>query len=272
MPATARRHRQSPAHREPPPRATPRGLSQPGPFRRRSAVLRRRRPAAVARLKRHGSYANVVATIALFVALGGTSVAALRVGSAQIRDNSVRSVDLRNNDVRSKDVRDGTLTGRDIHDGAITGSDLAGESLGSRSVGDLHRSDFAPGELADPLPQTLPSGRTLTGVFSVAVTGGPGVGRTPITFALPLPAEPDVTYLESGTPPTPECPGSAASPTAARGRLCVYESAHFGVSNVRGVFHPVNGDNFASSRFGTIAFINGQADAATRGTWAVTAP
>jgi hypothetical protein len=45
-----------------------------------------------------------VAYLALFLALGGSSYAALRIGSRQIVDNSVRSVDVRN----------GTLTGRDI--------------------------------------------------------------------------------------------------------------------------------------------------------------
>src|SRR2546423_15670451 len=45
------------------------------------------------------SYSNVVATVALFVALGGSSYAALRlprnsVGSAQVRNHSIKAVDL----------------------------------------------------------------------------------------------------------------------------------------------------------------------------------
>ncbi len=35
------------------------------------------------------TYANVMATLALFVALGGTSYAAAKIGSAQIKDNSI---------------------------------------------------------------------------------------------------------------------------------------------------------------------------------------
>src|SRR5215212_5220241 len=50
----------------------------------------------------------VVAGLALFVALGGSSYAALKVGSGQIKNNSVRSRDLRNNDVRGRDIRQGT--------------------------------------------------------------------------------------------------------------------------------------------------------------------
>jgi hypothetical protein len=71
----------------------------------------------------------VVALIALVVALGGTSYAALRVGSKQIRNNSVRTADLRNNDVRGKDVRTGSLTGGDLKNGSVTGADLAPGSV-----------------------------------------------------------------------------------------------------------------------------------------------
>lgn len=65
------------------------------------------------------TYANVMATIAVFVALGGSSYAALRIGSSQIVNNSVRTQDLRNNDVRSTDVRNGTLLKRDFKSGQI---------------------------------------------------------------------------------------------------------------------------------------------------------
>ncbi len=46
------------------------------------------------------TYANVVATLALFVALGGTSYAVLHVGSDDVVDNSLRSRDIRNNTLR----------------------------------------------------------------------------------------------------------------------------------------------------------------------------
>ena len=63
---------------------------------------------------RRPSHATVVAYLALFVALGGSSYAAIKIGSAQITNNSVRSADLRNNDIRGRDVRQNTLTGADI--------------------------------------------------------------------------------------------------------------------------------------------------------------
>jgi hypothetical protein len=72
-------------------------------------------------LRRHISYANVVATVALFVAVGGSSYAALRIGSRDIRNNSVRSVDVRNNGIASKDVRNRGLRARDAGRDALGG-------------------------------------------------------------------------------------------------------------------------------------------------------
>jgi len=58
--------------------------------------------------------ATAIACLALFVALGGSSYAALRVDSAEIVDNTVRSGDIRNNSVSSRDVRDGSLRAGDF--------------------------------------------------------------------------------------------------------------------------------------------------------------
>jgi hypothetical protein len=72
-------------------------------------------------LRRNISYANVVATLALFIAIGGSSYAALRIGRREIRDNSVRSIDVRNNGIRSKDVRNRSVRARDVGLDALGG-------------------------------------------------------------------------------------------------------------------------------------------------------
>jgi hypothetical protein len=66
------------------------------------------------RLKARISYANVTATLALFVALGGTSYAVLHVGSRDVVDNSLLSRDIHNDTLRSRDIRDRTIRARDI--------------------------------------------------------------------------------------------------------------------------------------------------------------
>jgi len=82
-----------------------------------------------ARLRARLTYANVVATLALFLALGGVSYAAIRVGSASIVNNSVRTQDLRNNDIRSKDIRNRTIVGRDVLANTITGQQVRESSF-----------------------------------------------------------------------------------------------------------------------------------------------
>ena len=77
------------------------------------------------------SPAMVVALIALFVALGGTSYAALRIGSKQIVNNSIRSIDVRDNTLRGKDVLNGGLTGKDVANDSLTGADIFETSLGT---------------------------------------------------------------------------------------------------------------------------------------------
>ena len=60
----------------------------------------------------------VVASLSLAVATGGTSYAAMMVGSPEIRDGSVRSVDVADDSVRSKDVHDGSIQWKDFRPGA----------------------------------------------------------------------------------------------------------------------------------------------------------
>src|SRR3954454_15216087 len=62
------------------------------------------------------SYSNVVATLALFVALGGTSYAAAKL--------------------TGKDIKDSSLTGRDVKDKSLTGQDVKDRSLKLADCGD----------------------------------------------------------------------------------------------------------------------------------------
>ncbi len=59
----------------------------------------------------------VVAYLALFIALGGTSFA--------VATGSIDSRELKNDTVRSKDVRNNTLEGRDVRNGSLVSDDFA---------------------------------------------------------------------------------------------------------------------------------------------------
>ena len=82
------------------------------------------------RLLRHLNYANVTATLALFIAIGGSSYAALSIRSRDIVNNTVRSADIRNNHVTSRDVRNRTLRGRDVRRNALGGEQVRESRLG----------------------------------------------------------------------------------------------------------------------------------------------
>lgn len=71
------------------------------------------------RIRHHVTYANVMASLAVFIALGGTGYAALRVGSDEIADNSVRGKDIRNRTLTQKDVRRNALTGAAIKESRL---------------------------------------------------------------------------------------------------------------------------------------------------------
>jgi hypothetical protein len=67
-------------------------------------------------MKRHLTYANVMATIGVFLALGGASYAAIKlpansVGSRQIKDGAVGSADIKNHSIRSGDFKGGLPSG-----------------------------------------------------------------------------------------------------------------------------------------------------------------
>ena len=86
----------------------------------------------LAQLRSCLTYANVMATVAVFVALGGTSyaVATGSIDSREIKNNAVRSADIQNNQVSTRDLSNNSASGRDIRNGTVTGSDVLESALG----------------------------------------------------------------------------------------------------------------------------------------------
>jgi hypothetical protein len=62
------------------------------------------------RLRPHLSYANVMATIAVFVAIGGTSYAATKLTGKDLRAHSLTARNFHKNSVTGAAVREGTLS------------------------------------------------------------------------------------------------------------------------------------------------------------------
>ena len=61
------------------------------------------------RLRGRLSYANVVATLALFIALGGSSYAALTVTGNNVRNGSLTGKDIKRNSLTGRQIREGRL-------------------------------------------------------------------------------------------------------------------------------------------------------------------
>jgi hypothetical protein len=71
------------------------------------------------RIRQRLTYANVLSTLALFAALGGSSYAALRIDSGDIANNSVRAIDVRNRTLTERDIKRNTLGGRSIKESRL---------------------------------------------------------------------------------------------------------------------------------------------------------
>lgn len=68
---------------------------------------------------RNGRYANVTATLALVVALGGTSFAAVTITGRNIKNGSVKNADLGTSSVTSTKVKDRSLLAKDFKAGQL---------------------------------------------------------------------------------------------------------------------------------------------------------
>jgi hypothetical protein len=85
----------------------------------------------------HLSYGSVTATVALFLALGGSSYAALTITGGNIKNGTVTGSDVKDESIKGRDIDNGTLTGSDLKNGSVTSSDIGD--------GTLTLSDFKSG-------------------------------------------------------------------------------------------------------------------------------
>jgi hypothetical protein len=191
------------------------------------------------------NYANVIATIALFVALGGAAVAAglpkKSVGPQQLKRGAVTAAAIRkkavtsgkiapkavtagklganavlpgnlgNGVVSTEKLGDGSVIAAKIRNGSVTTNKLNNGAVTTAKLGD---GSVTAAKLADsvaPLLGTLRSGQTLRGVFDV---GGGGTKAEPedeahgaVSFQFPLLGAPAVNVLQPGQTSSANCAG-----------------------------------------------------------------
>jgi hypothetical protein len=81
------------------------------------------------------TYSNVIATLALFLALGGGALAASNLGK-----NTVGSKQLKKNAVTTAKIKNKAVTGAKIKPGTITGTQVNASTLGTVPVANLANS------------------------------------------------------------------------------------------------------------------------------------
>ncbi len=245
-------------------------------------------------LRRRLSYANVVATFALFFAMSGGALAAshfLITSTKQIKPSVLKSLKGANGANGASGA-----TGPVGPAGAQGAQGPAGPAGGPGAKGEAG-APGAPGEAGKQGPPgttgftaTLPSKATETGswAFVAHESAGTGNQRIPISFPIPLAAgtpgspvigEEHVHFLakgETGTSVEGCGNGTAEKPEAEPGNLCVYTAANEPT---------IPGESIKDSGLeGTVgAGVNGAflvvfvetfegGTAQGNGTWAVTAP
>jgi hypothetical protein len=155
---------------------------------------------------------------------------------------------------------------------------LSWSRLGRRGPRGTRGSQGVKGDQgpAGPLTTTLPSGQTLRGWFNFDTVAGVAnqiVGGS-FSFSLNLASAPTVQIVPVGGPTTTQCAGSLASPTAAPGYLCVYESSQSNVSIFAICASAACGVTPTADPFGAETFVHATNSGRfyVDGTWAVTAP
>lgn len=98
-------------------------------------------------LRRRPTPSMAVALLALFVALGGTSYAAITITGKNVKNGSLTGADVKNSSLTGSDVKNNKLTGRDVT--SVTGSDIKNGSIRSSDVGTetLNGSDIVESQL-----------------------------------------------------------------------------------------------------------------------------
>lgn len=142
----------------------------------------------------HLSYANIIASVALFVALGGTAVAASTltrdsVGAPQIRKDAVRSPEIQKDAVRSPEIRADAVRTSEIRNQSINLIDVApGAATALR--GDLHIAENDNNALAT-VSACVGEDLSVCPDF-VTLELGPGKGAKAVE---PSPSEPASNWL-----------------------------------------------------------------------------
>jgi hypothetical protein len=205
------------------------------------------------RISERVTYANVMSTLAVFIALGGSSYAALHINSADIANNSVRGIDVRNRTLGEREIRRNALGGRSIKESRLArvprarDADRVGGMTAAELVVACPSGTFP---IADVCVETTPRAAAAygTAIVECATTGVPaGPGRRLPTHG-ELRAALSAVQLAAGGELTSEVYPSSTTPgsvevlyvTDAVGSVAVTPNTGAGGKAFRCVADPLN--------------------------------
>lgn len=135
----------------------------------------------MARIGRLLSFSNVVACLALFIALGGSVYAAGKMSGAQIKPNSIPGNRVKAKTLTGKQVKPGSITGKQIQAGSLTGNQIRAGSLTGNQIkaGSITGAQINVGTLTGVTASALSS------VQYVVSSASLGAGATTTTANCP---------------------------------------------------------------------------------------
>jgi type VI protein secretion system component Hcp len=114
------------------------------------------------RIRSKLSYANVVATLCLFIALGGTSYAAVKITGADIKPESVTGANIKDGSLLAKDFKKGQLPGGKPGAPGAPGQAGAQGGQGAAGAQGATGATGAPGAQGEPGEADAPPGGPAT--------------------------------------------------------------------------------------------------------------
>lgn len=215
------------------------------------------------------SPAMVIACLALGIALGGTSYAAIKlpknsVGTKQLKKNAVTSPKVKNNAITGADVLESSLgqvpsAASATNATNATNATTATNATNAGTLDGLDSVNVLPGGI-------LPSGKTIRGRYvfvDTAVAAGEGLVAG-FSYVYTLASVPTAHFIPAGGVPPAQCPGTVLAPAAQPGHLCVYSEIDLNttpaLTELTKYGFDARGSSLAAGQYGS------------RGQWAVTAP
>jgi trimeric autotransporter adhesin len=251
----------------------------------------------IAAIRRRLTYSNTIATLALFIALGGAAVAAglprnsvgtkqlkrravtaaklapKSVVSGKIGPNAVGPGNIGNGAVTTAKLAQGSVIASTIKNGVVTTNKLTNEAVTTAKLANGSVTAAKLGGEVGPLLGTLKAGQTLRGTLDVGGTATVGgeLARGGVSYQFPLLNAATATVLKPGQT-SPNCAGVSGgnnqTPQATGGNLCIYVTSESNLDETT----PLAVENNLRLGFGLAAKAKAAGEYFAVGQWAVTAP